>query len=205
MVESVDTRDLKSLGHYGCAGSSPASSTEEYPSNRQVGRVYFFVLLIAHRQADACSGVRGINVISFQSFSSFSAFWETGVQIIHSAAFGAFGFAVGIDIQSSDTQFFSFYRASAVISDVCTVDPHAQYGLPKDEATISEKDSQFAIFVSGLARILHHICRAVLGDGKKLSGCGDETVRGLLQAACEAYFCAGKVIVSLFARGERDR
>ena len=27
MVESVDTRDLKSLGHYGCAGSSPASST----------------------------------------------------------------------------------------------------------------------------------------------------------------------------------
>ena len=28
MVESVDTRDLKSLGHCGCAGSSPASSTE---------------------------------------------------------------------------------------------------------------------------------------------------------------------------------
>ena len=27
MVESVDTRDLKSLGHCGCAGSSPASST----------------------------------------------------------------------------------------------------------------------------------------------------------------------------------
>ena len=29
MVESVDTRDLKSLGHYGCAGSSPASSTRK--------------------------------------------------------------------------------------------------------------------------------------------------------------------------------
>lgn len=27
MVELVDTRDLKSLGHCGCAGSSPASST----------------------------------------------------------------------------------------------------------------------------------------------------------------------------------
>ena len=29
MVESVDTRDLKSLGHCGCAGSSPASSTRK--------------------------------------------------------------------------------------------------------------------------------------------------------------------------------
>ena len=29
MVESVDTRDLKSLGHCGCAGSSPASSTKK--------------------------------------------------------------------------------------------------------------------------------------------------------------------------------
>ena len=29
MVESVDTRDLKSLGHCGCAGSSPAPSTLE--------------------------------------------------------------------------------------------------------------------------------------------------------------------------------
>ena len=27
MVESVDTKDLKSFGHCGCAGSSPASST----------------------------------------------------------------------------------------------------------------------------------------------------------------------------------
>ena len=25
----VDTKDLKSFGHYGCAGSSPASSTEK--------------------------------------------------------------------------------------------------------------------------------------------------------------------------------
>ena len=28
MVESVDTKDLKSFGHCGCAGSSPASSTK---------------------------------------------------------------------------------------------------------------------------------------------------------------------------------
>ena len=28
MVESVDTKDLKSFGHCGCAGSSPASSTQ---------------------------------------------------------------------------------------------------------------------------------------------------------------------------------
>ena len=27
MVELVDTRDLKSLGHNGCAGSSPARAT----------------------------------------------------------------------------------------------------------------------------------------------------------------------------------
>lgn len=29
MVELVDTRDLKSLGHYGRAGSSPALRTKE--------------------------------------------------------------------------------------------------------------------------------------------------------------------------------
>ena len=29
MVESVDTRDLKSRGHCGCAGSSPAPSTRK--------------------------------------------------------------------------------------------------------------------------------------------------------------------------------
>ena len=27
MVESVDTKDLKSFGHCGCAGSSPAPGT----------------------------------------------------------------------------------------------------------------------------------------------------------------------------------
>ena len=30
MVESVDTKDLKSFGYCSCAGSSPASSTENY-------------------------------------------------------------------------------------------------------------------------------------------------------------------------------
>ena len=29
VVESVDTQDLKSFGHYGCAGSSPAPGTEK--------------------------------------------------------------------------------------------------------------------------------------------------------------------------------
>ena len=31
----VDTRDLKSLGHYGCAGSSPASSTRKKNSSAE--------------------------------------------------------------------------------------------------------------------------------------------------------------------------
>ncbi len=33
MVELVDTRDLKSLGHNGCAGSSPARATTCYLFN----------------------------------------------------------------------------------------------------------------------------------------------------------------------------
>ena len=33
MVESVDTQDLKSCGHCGCAGSSPASSTTKEVTN----------------------------------------------------------------------------------------------------------------------------------------------------------------------------
>ena len=36
MVESVDTRDLKSLGHYGCAGSSPAPSTIDKRATRSI-------------------------------------------------------------------------------------------------------------------------------------------------------------------------
>ena len=50
MVESVDTRDLKSLGHCGCAGSSPASSTKIY---RQIidfnCLAIFFVFSSPHR------------------------------------------------------------------------------------------------------------------------------------------------------------
>ena len=41
MVESVDTRDLKSLGHCGCAGSSPASSTKTLVSH-SLARVFVF-------------------------------------------------------------------------------------------------------------------------------------------------------------------
>ena len=39
MVELVDTRDLKSLGHYGRAGSSPALRTKE---NSSEYRAVFF-------------------------------------------------------------------------------------------------------------------------------------------------------------------
>ena len=35
MVELVDTLDLKSNGHYGRAGSSPASSTDEWKSQSE--------------------------------------------------------------------------------------------------------------------------------------------------------------------------
>ena len=39
----VDTRDLKSLGHCGCAGSSPASSTEKELSAKIAGDSFFCV------------------------------------------------------------------------------------------------------------------------------------------------------------------
>ena len=44
MVESVDTRDLKSLGHYGCAGSSPASSTKKIAIIRQRNGCDFYFI-----------------------------------------------------------------------------------------------------------------------------------------------------------------
>ena len=54
MVESVDTRDLKSLGHCGCAGSSPASSTNEIKSplievSQGFQKVSFFRLQVVGR------------------------------------------------------------------------------------------------------------------------------------------------------------
>ncbi len=41
----VDTRDLKSLGHYGCAGSSPARGTLTAPRNilNDIPRSSFYV------------------------------------------------------------------------------------------------------------------------------------------------------------------
>ena len=44
MVESVDTRDLKSLGHCGCAGSSPASSTKKIAIIRQRNGCDFYFI-----------------------------------------------------------------------------------------------------------------------------------------------------------------
>ncbi len=38
----VDTKDLKSFGHYGCAGSSPASGTEMTDNYLIIG--HFFVI-----------------------------------------------------------------------------------------------------------------------------------------------------------------
>ena len=39
MVESVDTKDLKSFGYCSCAGSSPASSTEFFRHNAEVAQL----------------------------------------------------------------------------------------------------------------------------------------------------------------------
>ncbi len=47
MVESVDTRDLKSLGHCGCGGSSPPSSTFTFLislANQLICEGLFFIL-----------------------------------------------------------------------------------------------------------------------------------------------------------------
>ena len=41
MVESVDTQDLKSCDHYGCAGSSPAPSTEWEVLNKDLPLSFF--------------------------------------------------------------------------------------------------------------------------------------------------------------------
>ena len=46
MVESVDTRDLKSLGYCSCAGSSPASSTGLKLCKSETYRAFFFMYAI---------------------------------------------------------------------------------------------------------------------------------------------------------------
>ena len=50
MVESVDTRDLKSLGHCGCAGSSPAPSTDVYRWLHEVQLAFFVFVQTASRR-----------------------------------------------------------------------------------------------------------------------------------------------------------
>ena len=59
MVESVDTRDLKSLGYCSCAGSSPASSTKAH--NRKVVSFLFIqrfssssIFMGSYRKAVGC-------------------------------------------------------------------------------------------------------------------------------------------------------
>ena len=49
MVESVDTRDLKSLGHCGCAGSSPASSTRCNCNHWKTDDCDFLFCIIHHK------------------------------------------------------------------------------------------------------------------------------------------------------------
>ena len=39
----VDTKDLKSFGHYGCAGSSPAPGTENSADNQKIVGTIFFL------------------------------------------------------------------------------------------------------------------------------------------------------------------
>ncbi len=41
MVESVDTRDLKSLGHCGCVGSSPTPGTKK-TVDQTIGGLLFY-------------------------------------------------------------------------------------------------------------------------------------------------------------------
>ena len=42
----VDTKDLKSFGHYGCAGSSPAPGTENSADNRKIVGTIFLKKII---------------------------------------------------------------------------------------------------------------------------------------------------------------
>ena len=60
MVESVDTRDLKSLGHCGCAGSSPAPSTDVYRWLHEVQLAFFLYLCRQHQGAESRVGVRAL-------------------------------------------------------------------------------------------------------------------------------------------------
>ena len=58
MVESVDTRDLKSLGHCGCVGSSPTPGTQEGTRKALIFRAFSFVCLWIYFSAlanNACS------------------------------------------------------------------------------------------------------------------------------------------------------
>ena len=49
VVESVDTRDLKSRGHCGCAGSSPASSTSKH-QGVSTKLAPFFIAYLKHKK-----------------------------------------------------------------------------------------------------------------------------------------------------------
>ena len=55
MVELVDTQDLKSCGHYGCAGSIPAPGTTAKP---HLVRLWsFFEKITAPELRQDCAGV----------------------------------------------------------------------------------------------------------------------------------------------------
>ena len=64
----VDTKDLKSFGHYGCAGSSPASSTK-----RDKSPFWWLVFLFVSSQLLELELNRNIN--SFLERGSISSFF----------------------------------------------------------------------------------------------------------------------------------
>ena len=52
----VDTRDLKSLGHYGCVGSSPTSGTNRQAVDRQDLQPFFFFIFTSMKYNYITSG-----------------------------------------------------------------------------------------------------------------------------------------------------
>ena len=70
MVESVDTRDLKSLGHCGCVGSSPTPSTETMQLKHCKSITCSAFAFILHKQYTNIS-------LKWSLFSQFSPYFTT--------------------------------------------------------------------------------------------------------------------------------
>ena len=171
---------------------------------KSVPKLFMTPLLIPHRQVGAGIRLDGVHLIGLQPFLSLALLGETGVEVVDRATLGALPLTNGVDGQAGDDQVFSLHGTGTVVGGIGTADVHADGGIADDESAEAEEDTLLAIGVGGLAGIVHHVGRPLLGDGKKLPGRGDEAIRRLLQTAREAHFGAGKVVVSLFTRGEEE-